>query len=285
MNMHIAFRTLMAPVAISALLAAGSANAQSYGNYADHQVDMASTLSASFQNVVNNAWVNLSSVTANGVSGLTGTGGFPGTSAWSGKTSQIDSAIGDAGGTLGGATLSKVSNGSGGGPYAAGGSLYFGGFSADVNNNGGTLVVTDSSPLSGLQTIAFQAGFGEAWTYDFYNHALPTLSYTTASGTVSNVAATSSQIAEAFFNGTVSMPTGDENVYINQHLLQWDLSGVNEAITSFSITFTGVQHAQLYGLTLTQAAAPTAVPEPSTYALLLSGVIAMGALKTRRRRS
>lgn len=279
--MQFAFRTLMAPVAISALLAAGNASAQTYGTYASHQVDVATTLSASFQNVVNNAWVNLSSVTSNGVPGLTGTGGFPGSAAWSGKASQIDSVIGDAGGTQGGATLSKVSNGTGGGPYAAGSSLYFGGFSGDINNNGGTLVVTDSSPLAGLQTVAFQAGFGEAWTYDFYNHALPTLSYTTASGTVSNIAATSAQIAEAFFNGTVAMPTGDESVYINQHLLQWDLSNVGEQITSFSISFTGVQHAQLYGLTLTQAAAP--VPEPSTYAMLMAGLLAVGTVASRRR--
>lgn len=285
--MHIAYRTLMAPVAVFALLAAGTTQAQTttptYGNYADHQVNVAATLSASFQNVVNNSWVNLSSVAANGVPGLTGTGGFPGTAAWGGKASQVDSVTGDAGGTVGGATLSKVSSGNGGGPYAAGGSLYFGGFSADVNNNGGTLSVTDSSPLAGLQTIAFQVGIGEAWTHDFYNQALPTLSYTTASGSVTSVAASNSRVAEAFFNGKVAMPTGDENVYINQYLLQWDLSGVTQPITSFSISFTGVQHAQLYGLTLTQAAV-AAVPEPSTYAMLLAGALMVGGVSAARRR-
>lgn len=282
--MQISFRMLMAPVAVSALLAAGHANAQSYGSYADHEVDVASTLSASFQNVVTNSWVNLSAFAQNGVAGLSGTGSFPGTTLWTPKASQVNSVIGDDGGTVGGANLTKVSNApTGGGAYAASGSLYFGGFSGDINVNGGALAVVDSSPLAGLQNITFQVGIGEASTYDFYNHVLPTLTYTTALGTVSSVTATSSSVAEAFFNGTVSMPTGEEPIYINQYLLQWDLSGVTSPITSFSIGFSGVQHAQLYGLTLTQAAV-AAVPEPSTYAMLLSGLVSMGVVGAVRRR-
>ncbi|MFZ5527276.1 MAG: PEP-CTERM sorting domain-containing protein [Pseudomonadota bacterium] len=282
--MQISFRMLMAPVAVSVMFAAGSATAATYGSYADHEVDVASTLSASFQNVVTNSWVNLSAFAQNGVPGLTGTGSFPGTTMWAPKASQVDSVIGDAGGTAGGATLTKVSNSpAGGGAYAASSSLYFGGFSGDVNVNGGSLAVVDSSPLAGLQHISFQVGIGEASTYDFYNHVLPTLTYTTSLGTVSSVVATSSSILEAFNNGTVTMPTGEEPIYINQYLLQWDLSNVNEQITSFSIGFTGVQHAQVYGLTLTQAAV-AAVPEPSTYAMLLSGMAMMGVVGAVRRR-
>jgi hypothetical protein len=284
MTMQISFRMLMAPVAVSVMFAAGSATAATYGSYADHEVDVASTLSASFQNVVTNSWVNLSAFAQNGVPGLTGTGSFPGTTMWAPKASQVDSVIGDAGGTAGGATLTKVSNSpAGGGAYAASSSLYFGGFSGDVNVNGGSLAVVDSSPLAGLQHISFQVGIGEASTYDFYNHVLPTLTYTTSLGTVSSVVATSSSILEAFNNGTVTMPTGEEPIYINQYLLQWDLSNVNEQITSFSIGFTGVQHAQVYGLTLTQAAV-AAVPEPSTYAMLLSGMAMMGVVGAVRRR-
>ncbi|MFY9480152.1 MAG: PEP-CTERM sorting domain-containing protein [Aquabacterium sp.] len=282
--MQISFRMLMAPVAVSVMFAAGSATAATYGSYADHEVDVASTLSASFQNVVTNSWVNLSAFAQNGVPGLTGTGSFPGTTMWAPKASQIDSVIGDAGGTAGGATLTKVSNSpGGGGAYAASSGLYFGGFSGDVNVNGGSLAVVDSSPLAGLQHISFQVGIGEASTYDFYNHVLPTLTYTTSLGTVSSVVATNSSILEAFNNGTVTMPTGEEPIYINQYLLQWDLSNVNEQITSFSIGFTGVQHAQVYGLTLTQAAV-AAVPEPSTYAMLLSGMAMMGVVGAVRRR-
>ena len=113
--MQISFRMLMAPVAVSVMFAAGSATAATYGSYADHEVDVASTLSASFQNVVTNSWVNLSAFAQNGVPGLTGTGSFPGTTMWAPKASQVDSVIGDAGGTAGGATLTKVSNSPAGG--------------------------------------------------------------------------------------------------------------------------------------------------------------------------
>lgn len=282
--MQISFRMLMAPVAVYSLLAAGNA-AAAYGTYADHEVDIASTLSASFENVVTNSWVNLSAFAQNGVPGLTGTGSFPGTTLWAPKASQINTVIGDAGGTEGGANLTKVSNGTGGGAYAASSGIYFGGFSGDANVNGGTLAVVDSSPLAGLQNISFQVGIGEASTYDFYNHVLPTLTYTTSLGTVSSIVASSSSILEAVNNGTVSMPTGEEPIYINQYLLQWDLSSITQPITSFSINFTGVQHAQLYGLTLTQASgAIAAVPEPSTYAMLLSGMAMMGVVGAVRRR-
>lgn len=290
MNIRACATTLVAKAAAAAtvsLLTALPAAAQTYGNYVDHQVDLATPLATGGANVTNNSWVNLSSVAANGVAGVTGTGGFPGTSAWTAPiVSQVDSSIGSVGGALAGAALSKVSNGTGGGPYGAGGSMYFGGFASTVNNNGGTLRVTDTTPLAGLETVVFQLGFGEAWTYDFYNHALPTLSYTTASGTTTGVAASYSAKLEQFFNGTVAMPTGDENVYINQWGLQWDLSGVTQPITSFSIDFTGVQHAQLYGLTLTQSdvfSQVIAVPEPGTYAMMLAGLGAVGFVVRRRK--
>jgi len=259
-----------------------------YGLYVDHQADFLTPLSVPGASVVNNAWVNLSSFTdANGVAGLTGTGGFPGTTAWSGKASQVDSFAGSVGSTLGGATLSKLTNGAGGGAYAASGSLYFGGFSADPNVNGGTLRVADATPLAGLENVVFQIGIGEAMTYDFYNELLPTLSYTTSAGTF-NLAASFTEVLEKFDNGTVVMPTGEETIYINQYAMQWDLSGVSGDILSYSIDFTGVQHAQVYGMTLTQSDAFTQVvalpvPEPETYALMLAGLAGVAFVARRRR--
>ena len=273
---------LGATVLTLGLLAATQAGAQTYGSYTDHQVDLASALDAA-GNVSNNAWVNLTTFAQNGVPGITGYPGFPGTGAWPAPiASQVNSAGSDA------AALSKVSNGNGGAPYVASGSLYFGGFSGAYNNNGGTLRVSDSTPLANLQTVAFQVGIGEAWTYDFHNGVLPTLSYTTAAGTTTGVAATFSSTLEAFFNGTVAMPTGEESLYINQYGLQWDLRGVSQPITSFSIDFTGVQHAQIYGMTLTQSDVFTQVvavpvPEPETYALMLGG-LGMVVMLARRRR-
>ncbi len=179
--------------------------------------------------------------------------GFPGSSVWPGPIGSSAAGSADA-------NLNKVANGNGGGPYPAGDSIYFGGFSADVNNQGGTLSVTDATPVSGLENVAFEIQIGEAWTYDFWNHALPTLSY---NGGSQALAATGTQLLEQYFNGTVTMPTGEEPVYINSYLLQWDLSSIVGPITSFAITFTGVQHSQLYALRLDQSNQFTPVQSPA----------------------
>lgn len=207
-----------------------------------------------------------------------GYGGFPGSGAWPGPmASQVATGGGDA-------TLNKISNGTGGGPYPASGSMYYGGFSGDINNDGGTLAVVDNSPIANLSNIVFQIQIGEAWTYDFLDHELPTLTYTTGLGTVVGLAASNSSILEKFYNGTVEMPTGEEDIYINTYALQWDLSGVTEPITSFSISFTGVQHAQLYKLSVEQSDTYVqAVPEPTSAVLFAAGAVV--ALSRCRRRS
>ncbi|HMN79321.1 MAG TPA: hypothetical protein PKA20_05250 [Burkholderiaceae bacterium] len=290
--MNIRARTLLVQaMAVAGLLAAGQTWAQTYGYYPDHQFDYASQLSG---DISNNSWVNLTASTGPagtpiaGVPGLSGTGGFPGLTMWGPQASQINSSYGTVSGTeLGGATLNKVANGSGGGPYAAGGSIYFGGFSDVVNLNGGTLSVVDSTPLAGLETVVFQVGIGEAWTYDFLNHALPTLTVTTASGTSAPLVADFNQKVEAFDNGTVEMPTGTETVYINQYALQWNLSGYSD-ITSLAVSFSGVQHAQLYGLTLTEGDTFTqvvAVPEASMPLMMAAGLGGVAFLVRRRRPS
>lgn len=198
--------------------------------------------------------------------------GFPGSGTW---PSPIGSNIG------GDATLNKLS----GAAYPAGGSIYFGGFSDVVNLSGGTLSVSDSTPLSGLSNVAFQIEIGEAWTYDFFNGTLPVLSYTTALGTVTDIAATEWTLVSRFDNGQVEMPTGLETVYINSYLLQWNLTSVEEEITSIGITFTGVQHSQIYALRLDQSDVYTsAVPEPATFAALAGfGVLVIAAFRRRAR--
>lgn len=219
-------------------------------------------------NSESNGWLTINS------SVFPGTGSFPGTTMWS-----------PLGSTTGGnAVLEKLSNGSGGGPYAASGSMYFGGFSSTINNNGGSLGVTDSTPVANLSNIVYQLQIGEAWTYDFYNNVLPTLSYTTSSGTVTNISATNWSLLEQYDNGTVSMPTGEETVYINTYAMQWDLSGVTEDITSFTISFTGVQHGQVYSMQLDQSDTYIqAVPEPATGVMLgLGSVFFVWRLRRRK---
>lgn len=210
-----------------------------------------------------------------------GNGGFPGASPWAGPLAS--SSPNDA-------ELVKVSNGTGGGPYPATDSMYFGGFDGSANVNGGTLAVRDATAISSLMTVVFQIEIGEAFTYDFFNHGLPTLSY---NGGNQGLAATYSSVYEKVFNGTILMPTGpggtdqEEPLYNNTYALQWDLSGIAEPISSFSVQFTGVQHAQLYDISLHQSDAlhsasilPAAVPEPGVVGLL--GLSALGLLRRRR---
>lgn len=197
-----------------------------------------------------------------------GYGGFPGTTAW---PAPIASQSGST--TAGGAGLTKLSNGAGGGPYPASGSIYFGGFSSDVNYNGGTLAVQDSTPVADVSNVVFQVQIGEAWTYDFLDHILPSLTVTTTSGdvTIAGADAAYSGLVEQFDNGTVTMPTGEETVYINTWMVQWDLSGITDTISDLSVEFTGVQHAQLYQLRLDQSDSFTLIPEPASLSLVVIG--------------
>lgn len=199
-----------------------------------------------------------------------GYGAFPGTGAW-------PNAINPNVAGSGSAKLNKVANGTGGGPYVAGGSIYFGGFSAAVNNFGGTLAVSNAGPVANLANIVFQLQIGEAWTYDLFNHALPVLSY---NGGTQNIAATYSVVTEKYDNGTVTMPTGEETVYINTYMLQWDLSALAGTITDYTISFSGVQHAQMYSARVDESDTYSQVPSAGSLALL--GLAGMTGLRRRR---
>ena len=194
--------------------------------------------------------------------------GFPGSGAW---PAPIASQTG------GNALLNKVANGAGGGPYPASGSIYYGGFSGDPNIDGGKLSVTDTTPLAGIANIVFQIQIGEAATHDFYNDVLPTLKYngTTAAGTPTT------KVIEKYFNGTVTMPTGEEPLYINTYLMQWDVSSLGP-ITDFTIDWNGVQHAQVYALRLDQSTAFSSVNVPEPGAAGLLSLAAVPLLKRRR---
>jgi hypothetical protein len=158
------------------------------------------------------------------------------------------------------AGVMKTANGAGGGgPLPLSGTIYFGGFDQSVNTFGGTLAVSDATPVPGLATVVFQVQIGEAWTYDFYNHVLPTLSY---NGGSQRLPATRSFITDRYDNGTVQMPSGTEHIYNNTYLLQWDLRAIAGPITAFAIEFSGVQHAQVYGMALDQSDTYTEIQGP-----------------------
>lgn len=203
--------------------------------------------------------------------GLVSTGTFPGTSMWDPQNAQTGS-------TETNTKLVKISNGVGGGPYAASGSMYYGGLSGTPNLDGGTLALSSSTPMDSLQTVLFQIQIGEAATYDFYNDVLPSLKYTlTGDANIYTLAASASSNYHKLNNGTITMPSGEEPLYINSYAMWFDFSAVSGDVESFSVSWTGVQHAQLYGVSIqqdnvavTSSILPVAVPEPS--AVLLGSI-------------
>lgn len=201
-------------------------------------------------------WEKLTSTQNPGVSV-----GFPGSGTWQavayshvGLDAPLNSVV-------------KTGNGFGGlgGPYPASASIYYGGMSSVPNLDGGelTFAASGAGVLPALKTVVFQIDIGEAWTYDLYNNVAPVLHYTstTTSGTIS---ASFSSLYKETANGTVTMPSGDEPLNINSRAYQFNLSGLG-TITGFTITFRGVQHAQLYGAGLQQfdAAASTSLLRPN----------------------
>lgn len=215
--------------------------------------------------------------------GLTGTGGFPGTTMWATQNAQAGSTAGTQ------SKLVKVSNGVGGGAFGSGGSMYYGGFSGDQNVPGGTVAVSTTVPLANLESVVFQIQIGEAATWDFYNNALPVLNYTVSGDTtVYSMTATASSLYHQHNNGTVEMPTGTETIWVNSYAIWFDVGSIEETLSSFNVSWVAVQHAQVYGVSLQQSDAagsasllPTAVPEPS--AALLGGVGVMFLFRRRRK--
>jgi len=204
------------------------------------------------------AWVNVNSVN------FSGYGGFPGSSPW-------PAPIGSNGAGSGDAVLNRVAGSpTGGGPFLSSGSIYFGNFAQIPNALGGTLRLTDSTPLADLKTVVFQIQIGEATGYDLYS--APALKINGGSSIVDPLF---SGIINRFQNGTFNSPaTGaDEPVYVNTRGYQWDVSSLG-AVTSFTIDFSGVTHSQIYGLQLDQSSSffsTAVIPEPNARVLVLAG--------------
>jgi hypothetical protein len=207
------------------------------------------------------AWVNVNSMN------FSGYGGFPGSSAW-------PAPIGSNGIGSGDAELSKVAGSpTGGGPFLSSTSIYFGNFAQVPNALGGTLRVSDSTPLVDLKTLVFQIQIGEATGYDLYSPSgAPSLKI---NGGTSVVNPLFSGIIKRYQNGTFTSPeTGlDEPVFVNTRGYQWDVSSFGP-VTSFTIDFSGVTHSQVYGLQLDQSSyflSTAVIPEPNVGGLILAG--------------
>lgn len=203
-------------------------------------------------------WVNVNSAN------FSGYGGFPGSSAWPAPIRSNGLGSGDA-------VLNRVAGSpTGGGPFLSSGSIYFGNFAQIPNALGGTLRVTDPTPLADLKTLVFQIQIGEATGYDLYS--APALKINGGSSIVNPLF---SGILNRFQSGTFPSPaTGlDEPVYVNTRGYQWDVSSLG-SVTSFAIDFSGVTHSQIYGLQLDQSSSffsTAVIPEPNVMGLILAG--------------
>jgi autotransporter-associated beta strand protein len=190
------------------------------------------------------------------IPGNAGGGMFPGMTMWDPYKSQFwtSATRGD---------LIKTANGTGGGPYPAGSSIYYGGASPVANTNGGSLAVKGHA-VPAVKTVTFQISIGEAYGYSLWDadsdglgpEDMPKLKLYDEEGEhLGTISAAHAEVVKKAYSGSMEMPPGsglDEDIYINTFGLQWNLGGIEDAIGSFQVDWTGVQHAQLWSLRLDQ---------------------------------
>jgi hypothetical protein len=217
------------------------------------------------------AWSNVNSFN------YFGYGFFPGNSAWPAPINANEG--------LTTPTLNRTAGSpTGGGPYLASESIYFGSFSQVPNSLGGTLQILDTAPLFNLKTLVFQIQIGEATGFDFFQPSgLPKLTINNSTTT-----ATFTNLVNRFQSGTFPSPeTGeDEPVYINTWAYQWNFT-TTESFDNYSIDFSGVTHSQIYALRLDGTdilQSSAVVPEPSVLGLLALAAAGIAGYAIRKRK-
>jgi hypothetical protein len=197
----------------------------------------------------------------------TGYGSFPGSAPW---PSPIRANQGITNPTLNRTAGSP----SGGGPFLATDSIYFGSFSQVPNALGGTLRLSDTNPLSNLRTVVFQIQIGEALGFDFFSPSgFPKLSLNGGTSTFASF----TNLVNRYQNGVFPSPeTGqDEPVYVNTWAYQWNLGST--PATSYNIDFSGVTHSQVYALRLDTTSLvynTPVIPEPSVLGYIFFALVA-----------
>ena len=201
----------------------------------------AQTIAPSFSGDGTNSfdgWVNMNS------GSFPGYGGFPGSSTWPAPAEANASGSGDA-------ELVRVSGATGGGgPFFAGDSLYFGSFVQVANALGGTLRISDPTPVAGVKTIALQIKIGEAVGYSFHTpEGYPVLKI---NGQTNAYTPAYASLINRYQNGTYDSPeTGEEPVYVKTIGYQWNVPSIGP-VNSIQIEFSAVTHAQIYEIRLDQ---------------------------------
>lgn len=222
------------------------------------------------------AWSNINSFN------YTGYGSFPGNTPWPAPIRATQGSTNS--------TLNRIAGSpTGGGPFLASESIYFGNFAQVPNALGGTLRLSNSISLTNLRTLVFQIQIGEATGYDFFNPTgFPKL--TISGSTNYSIFATYTNLVTRYQNGTFPSPeTGkDEPVWVNTLAYQYNITNPS-FISNYFIDFSGVTHSQVYamrwdGTTVLQNTA--VIPEPTSISLLLiSGLGLAGYVLKNRIRS
>jgi len=176
-------------------------------------------------------------------------GTFPGIKTW--PQPMVANVPGSQGGTL-----TKVSNGLGGGPYP-GDHLYFGGYSTNTNTFGGTIKLS-IPPLSSVKTIVLQVQITEAYGLDFYQPSgAPGLLINSITASIlPSVSRTQHEWID-----TVAYTGALEDLYLNTYRYEWDVASVQQVISSIEIQMSVVQHGQIYALQVDQGGI---TPDPVT---------------------
>lgn len=202
-----------------------------------------------------------------------GYGAYPGTAAWPNPIAPDTEGSGNA-------SLNKTAGS--GYPSTTTGQNYIystlsGGNAANTSaaNVVGTFSVAETSPVASLETVVFQIQISY-WTAvgtPFPTGVMPVLNYNGGNQALQstfNLLAYSGSFTSSFGTGTADF-----------WAFQWDLSEVNESITSFEVVYSVTNHAQTYALKLDQGDTfSKVVPEPSSVFLLSLG----GSLAFIRRR-
>ena len=167
------------------------------------------------------------------------TGNNPETSGWPSGITSNTTQSGDA-------KLVGISVG----PYPAWESIYFPSTTLNENELGGTLAITDRTPLNGVRTIVLQVKIGESLLHDFHTpNGYPAIKINQMG---SYIEPTFSTRMKQIPNGSYELSETEEYpIYINTWAFQWNLDqGVT--VESFQIEFSAVTHAQVYALQLDQ---------------------------------
>ena len=133
-----------------------------------------------------------------------------------------------------------------------------------------TFSINQTAPLSNMSSLTFQlfqaAGVDASATNNLYV-GLPTLTLNLANSTQAILTASAATILSSNAAVIFGQSTALDDVGFT-----FNVSGLTAPVTSYTLNWTEAQHSIVYGTDITEFS-PQAVPEPSTWAMLMLAVI------------